>query len=356
MVEALTHHFWERRRVLVTGHTGFKGAWLSLWLQKMGALVTGISLPPEDEKSTYCALAPWTGLDSRIADLRDASAVREVVMSAQPQVIFHLAAQALVRRGYREPFETYDTNVVGTANLLHQLLRPTPAQAAVIVTSDKVYANQGNATAFSESDRLGGSDPYSASKALAERLVQGWRESVPESRRVPVVTARAGNVVGGGDRGPERLLADAWRALEAGVPLELRYPDAIRPWQFVLEPLYGYLLLAERLVTEPATVPPAVNFGPEEESSRPVKEVVDRVFGRWGGGRWVMRPEPVAPEAATLRLDASLAERALGWRPQLSLDESLDWTVQWWEADARGDDLRALATQQIAAYEDLVQR
>ncbi|MDQ3979446.1 MAG: CDP-glucose 4,6-dehydratase [Actinomycetota bacterium] len=350
----MTHPFWSRRRVLVTGHTGFKGAWLSLWLQRMGAVVTGFGLPPEDPGSTFPSLAPWPGLQSHLGDIRDAGAVAEVLARSDPEVVFHLAAQALVHRGYQHPFDTYHTNVIGAANLLSQLHACPSLRTVVVVTSDKVYENNGERRAFVERDRLRGNDPYSSSKALTELLVAGWRHCRPAGCDIAISTARAGNVIGGGDRAPDRLLPDAWRALEAGRPLALRFPEATRPWQFVLEPLYGYLLLAEHLTTEPAEAPQAVNFGPEPDCSRPVREVVDAVFKFAGTGTWQLAEAASFPEASSLHLDVSLAREALGWAPRLSLDVALAWTVEWWRARDQGADLRELASAQIAAYEDLI--
>lgn len=346
--------FWDGRRVLVTGHTGFKGAWLALWLQRKGAAVTGFALPPDDERSAFPALAPWPGLTSVMGDVRDPAAVAAVLGRSDPEVVFHLAAQALVRRGYADAFETYHTNVVGTANVLHQLAAAPSVRAVVVVTSDKVYAQIGAARAFVEDDVLGGHDPYSASKALTELLVAGWRSRAGEDGRRPAVsTARAGNVIGGGDRGPDRLLPDAWRALEAGTPLVLRYPAATRPWQFVLDPLQGYLRLAECLVDQPAGVPAAVNFGPGGGGAPTVREVAQRVFELWGSGSVEVGPASTLHEAPTLSLDAGLARRALGWAPRLDLDTALEWTLAWWRGADRGEDLRALATGQIEAYEGI---
>jgi CDP-glucose 4,6-dehydratase len=346
--------FWAGRRVLVTGHTGFKGAWLTLWLQQLGAEVAGFALAPDDDRSTFPALGPWPGLHSIIGDLRDPNAVAAAVRETEPEVVFHLAAQALVRRGYAEPFDTYHVNVVGTANLLEQLRRAPSVRAVVVVTSDKVYANTGAARPFAEGDPLGGSDPYSASKALAELLVEGWRAGLGDAPQLAVSTARAGNVIGGGDRGAERLLPDAWRALERGAPLRLRYPEATRPWQFVLDPLHGYILLAERLVCDPSHAPEAVNFGPDDGSSTTVREVVERLFRVAGAGRWEPADEPAPPEARSLALDSALARRVLGWTARVPLDAALEWTAMWWRARERGEDLRALALYQLAAYDGLL--
>lgn len=340
---------WAGRRVLVTGHTGFKGAWLSLWLDRLGAEVTGLALPPEDRHGAFTAMGPGRGR-SVIADLRDRAAVAAVVHEARPEVMFHLGAQALVRRGYADPCGTFATNVSGTAHVLEAAIA-AGARAIVVVTSDKVYANDGRGRSFVETDRLGGDDPYSASKACAELVVASWRSVAPGT---PMSTARAGNVIGGGDTAADRLLPDVARALATGRPVRLRHPEAVRPWQFVLEPLYGYLLLGSCLLADPAHAPLAVNFGPPPASCQPVQQVVDRVIELAGGGTSEVSAELGPPETAALRLDASEAARSLGWRPALDLDTALAWTVEWWDRSRTGGDLRALACDQVERYEALV--
>ncbi len=300
-------------------------------------------------------------IDSRYVDLRDHRGVADVVAEVDPEVILHLGAQALVRRGFAEPFVTYTTNAAGTMNILHALRRAPSARAVVIATSDKVYKDQGDRgpagspggelDAFREGDVLGGDDPYSGSKALAEILVDAWRDTGLEQSDAAIATARAGNVIGGGDRGEDRLLPDAWRCIEADETLLVRNPEAIRPWQFVLEPLWGYLLLAERLATTPAAVPPAVNFGPDPEGSETVAGVLDRIYSQWGSGGWKIDHGADVAEAKFLRLDSSLAREVLGWQPRLSLDEALEWTMEWWRSAIDGRDLLGLATDQINAYE-----
>lgn len=347
----LTSGFWAGRRVLLTGHTGFKGAWLTLWLQRRGAVVTGVALPAADADGAFCAMGPWPGLDSHHVDIRDRPAMRAVVEAADPQVVFHLAAQPLVCAGFADPVDTYDVNVMGTVNLLGALGSAPDLDAVVLVTTDKVYADAADGHALAEDDRLGGSDAYSTSKACAELVGRGW---VWPGRPPALATARAGNVIGGGDVAPDRLLPDARRAIRAGLPLRLRYPKAVRPWQFVLEPLHGYLTLAERLVESPSSTPSAVNFGPPEHSSVPVVEVVERVFEAVGTGGWEVEDRVHPPESPVLRLDAGLAARALGWRPRLSLDEAVAWTLEWWRAEEQSADLRLLANTQIDRYEALV--
>ena len=264
----------------------------------------------------------------------------------RPEIVFHLAAQALVPDGYRDPIGTFETNVSGTVNVVSAAVL-AGAHAVVVVTSDKVYANDGSGRAFTESDPLGSRDPYSASKACADIAARSLR-SLPGSEGTALAVARAGNVIGGGDVAADRLLPDAWRAVVSDTPLQLRNPDAVRPWQFVLEPLLGYLLLGEELLTRPEAAPEAVNFGPPLASCRPVSEVVELAFERFGHGSWERAGGDNPPEAALLRLDATLAERTLGWSPPLPcLESAVEQTVEWWQTAADGGDLRALALSQL---------
>lgn len=348
----LNRDFWRGRRVLLTGHTGFKGAWLSLWLEHLGAQVTGIALAPDGSDCAYAAFAPLTGHRSILHDIRDADGLAEHIRAAKPQVVLHMAAQALVRASYDDPLGTYATNVQGTANVLKALEGCEGVQAVVAVTSDKVYANNDEGRPFVEGDRLGGADPYSNSKACCELLVECWRRSFYSARGIPVATGRAGNVIGGGDTARDRLLPDLYRALDAGQSLKLRNPDSTRPWQFVLEPVAGYLLLAEALAN--GSAPPAVNFGPGPDGAWSVRRVIDHTLAHLGEGRWEQDGVPGPHEAKFLSLDAGLATRALGWRPCLSVGEALAWTADWWRTGRSGGDLRALALHQIQTYSDLM--
>ena len=340
--------FWRGRRVLVTGHTGFKGAWLCLWLQSLGAETAGLALAPATEPNLWSLLgAP---ADSTLGDIRDLERVRAVLDRHRPEIVFHLAAQALVRESYRDPLGTYGTNVQGTANLLEACRDRPELRALVVVTSDKVYANDGGAAAFAESDRLGGHDPYSSSKACAELVTASFRDSFFRDGP-PIATVRAGNVIGGGDWSPDRLIPDCVRALDTGAAVSLRYPDAVRPWQHVLDPLSGYLLLAEALVQNPATAPDAVNFGPDPDSFRTVAGVVD-AFSACFAGRpgWVRDPLVHPAEAAALRLSSALALRSLGWRSRLPIDAALSWTADWYRAMRAGQDMRHYSLQQIRQF------
>jgi CDP-glucose 4,6-dehydratase len=318
--------FWDGRRVLVTGHSGFKGSWLGLWLESMGARVTGYSLPGHD--------------------VRDAEALREAVAAAEPEVVLHLAAQPIVRRSYRDPAETYAVNVTGTVNVLEAC---RPVRAVVNVTSDKCYENTGRDTGYTEDDPLGGSDPYSSSKACSEIVTAAYRRSFGMS----VATARAGNVIGGGDWGEDRLVPDMMRAAMAGERVIVRNPDAVRPWQHVLEPLSGYLMLAERLFESPEEYARPWNFGPADADSRPVGEVVERLASLWPGGiEHEAHVDPDAPpEARLLKLDSTRARERLGWAPAWGLDEALGAVVDWYAAHRDGGDVRAVALEQIRAHQ-----
>jgi CDP-glucose 4,6-dehydratase len=345
--------FWRGRRVLLTGHTGFKGAWLSLWLEQLGAEVVGVALPPETEPALYSLLAPIIGLRSRVGDIRDPVMLAQAVAEARPQIVIHMAAQALVRRSYRRPMETFGINVMGTALLLDSLRTVSDLQAVLVITTDKVYRNSGRGEPFAENDPLGGADPYSASKAAAELATASMAASFFAGRGVAVATARAGNVIGGGDWSEDRLIPDIWRAVQAGAPLRLRNPQATRPWQHVLEPLGGYLHYAECLASR-ANVPRALNFGPPLGDVATVAEVADALLAALHPGQGWIRDDGEQPEEAQLlALDPTLATRSIGWRPKLAASQALQWTADWYRTVADGTPARAATLDQIARYEML---
>ncbi len=349
--------FWSGKRVLVTGHTGFKGSWLSLWLELLGARVHGFALPPETQRGPFVA----TGLHERVSgtfgDVRDSAAVSAAVAAVRPELVFHLAAQPLVRRSYREPVATFAANVMGTAHVLEASRGAESVRAVVLVTSDKCYRNREWVWGYREEEALGGDDPYSASKAAAELVAHAYRRAFCETRTPPLglATARAGNVFGGGDWAEDRLVPDVVRALSADEAIVLRNPASVRPWQHVLEPLCGYLLLGERLWQEPGPWSGPWNFGPHDDDAVPVKTLVADLAQLWGGGgrRRVETKEGGPAEARVLRLDASLARTRLGWRPRLSLARALGITVEWYRAllDGGGPEaMDRLTRDQIARY------
>jgi CDP-glucose 4,6-dehydratase len=357
--------FWAGRRVLITGHTGFKGAWLSLWLHTLGARVTGLAPDLPTRPSLYELARVGEGMHrEHDIDVRDAAAVREAVAEERPEVVLHLAAQPLVRRSYEEPVLTYAVNVMGTVNVLEAVREVgDEVRAVVVVTSDKCYENPANGSRpFVEGDPLGGHDPYSSSKACAELVAAAYRRSFfsagdpggNQAQSSPrIATARAGNVIGGGDWGADRLIPDIVRAVRAGEPVRVRNPDAVRPWQHVLNPLSGYLALAQSLWSSPEAAS-AWNFGPAAEDVRTVGWIVGRLEEHWGGTlRWetdAANGRPAPPEAGYLALDSTRAGQRLGWRSVWDLEEALQSVVQWHRALERGDDVRQTTVSQIERF------
>ncbi|WP_321952708.1 CDP-glucose 4,6-dehydratase [Paraburkholderia bannensis] len=355
-----TSEFWRGRRVFLTGHTGFKGAWLALWLARMGARVTGYALPAPTSPSLYELAGIERHLEqSIVGDINDATRLAGALAAAEPEIVFHLAAQPLVRESYRQPAATFATNVMGTVNLL-EAVRATPSvRAALVVTTDKCYLNREWVWGYRETDPLGGHDPYSASKAAAEIVAASYRASFFETGAdVALVTARAGNVIGGGDFAPDRLLPDVVRAIEHNATLEIRYPDAVRPWQYVLEPLRGYLDLAQRAYAREAGIADAWNFGPSETGARTVRDVVQRFVDVCAEQRPAVvqfgATQPQKHEANLLRLDISKARAQLGWHPCLGFDETLALTADWYRAWLAKDDLKVFTERQLERYLDTV--
>lgn len=346
--------FWSGRRVFLTGHTGFKGSWLSLWLRVLGARVTGLALPPPTDPSLFELAQVEQDLRSVIGDVRDLDQIRSVMTTDSPEVVIHMAAQPLVRISYADPILTYSTNVMGTVNVLEAVRECRSVRAILIVTTDKVYEPCASRNGHTETDRLGGHDPYSSSKACVEILIDAWRRSyfaADSEAAVGLASARAGNVLGGGDWASDRLIPDLVRGALQGTEVPIRYPSAVRPWQHVLDPLGGYLALVEQLWSSPIVASGAWNFGPSAAAEHTVKWIADKFARTWGeGARWRDESKPHPHEDSELKLDASKAKRELGWRPHLSADQTLEWTVEWYKAYARQESLRDVTLSQIRRY------
>ncbi len=345
----MTPQFWRGRRVLLTGHTGFKGSWLALWLHRLGAQVMGLALP-EEPGSLFQVARVGSALDNRIGDIRDLSVVRSAIGDSKPEVVFHLAAQSLVRMSYRDPLGTFFTNVQGTAHVLQAASRCDTVNAVVVVTSDKCYENREQPDGYREDDPMGGDDPYSASKGCAELLTHSWRKSFFAGGKV--ASARAGNVIGGGDWAENRLVPDLIRAFRSGTAAKIRNPKSVRPWQYVLEPLLGYLMLAERLCDSRGFAE-GWNFGPDQTSVVSVAAIADRVAALWGkGARWEQASEANAPKESTmLQLDSAKARTRLQWRPAWPLDRAMEATVAWYKSHAADADMAAVTLAQIDNYQ-----
>jgi CDP-glucose 4,6-dehydratase len=341
------------RSVLVTGHTGFKGGWLSLWLAHRGAAVHGYAAAAPTRPSFFEVADVGSRLASHtIGDIRDRAKLARTLAAARPEVVFHLAAQPLVRQSYRDPLETFDVNVMGTAHLLDAVRTVDSVRAVVVVTTDKCYENVAWDWPYREQDRLGGHDPYSASKACAELVAQAYSRSFLAEAGIAVATARAGNVIGGGDWAADRLIPDLLDAIDAGRAPVIRSPEAVRPWQHVLEPLTGYMMLAERLLDSGKDFAAAWNFGPDESAMRSVRWIAERLCRQPDGPGWRHEATSGAHEAQTLRLDSSKARHRLGWRSRWSLDEALSHTLDWHRSWRRGNDMAAVSLAQIEAYEE----
>ena len=349
-----SQNFWCDKRVLLTGHSGFKGSWLTLWLRSLGAKVTGISLPPNTNPSLFTLAKIANECDSQFCDIRDLATLTAVIRSTQPEIVFNLAAQPLVRASYRDPIDTFTTNTMGTANVLEALRVYGDAQVVVLITTDKVYCNHEMLLPYGEEDALGGYDPYSASKAASEIVISRYRDSFFNTQGIAVASARAGNVIGGGDWSEDRLIPDAIKAWKNDGVLNIRRPNAIRPWQHVLEPLGGYIRLAQQLWESPALVG-AYNFGPESDGAATVRSVIESARAAYGRGRVHYARDIDGPhEAEFLTLDIKKAKELLGVRPRLSLEQAITLTMEWYRDQEAGVNVRDLCDEYIKFYEGLL--
>jgi CDP-glucose 4,6-dehydratase len=355
-LEGVVMSFWHGRRAFITGHTGFKGSWLSLWLEQLGSDVCGVALDPPTDPSLFKEAKVSQGMRSEIADIRDLERVKTILWEHRPEVVFHMAAQPLVRKSYEDPVGTYATNVMGTANLLESVRGCDSVRAVVVITTDKCYENKEWVWPYRETDRLGGYDPYSNSKACAELVVSAYRSSFfnpadYNRHGVAIASVRAGNVIGGGDWAEDRLVPDIMRAFAAKEVLKIRNPDAVRPWQHVLEPLSGYLNLAERLIEAGVQYGDAWNFGPEHTDAKPVEWIVRQLAEDWGeDAHWQVDGQTHRHEAQMLRLDCSKAAQALNWRPALPLEQALRLTADWYRRRNAGEEPRAITIEQIEQF------
>jgi CDP-glucose 4,6-dehydratase len=354
----MTQQFWQGKRVFLTGHTGFKGGWLSLWLQQLGAELTGYALQAPTEPSLFEVAGVARGMRSIIGDVRDGDSLKRAMSGARPDIVIHMAAQPLVRYSYANPVETYSTNVMGVVHLLEAVRATDSVRSVVNVTSDKCYENKEWPWGYRENEAMGGYDPYSNSKGCAELVTAAYRSSFfnPEKyaeHGVAVATGRAGNVIGGGDWALDRLIPDMLRAIGCGQAVRIRHPDAVRPWQHVLEPLSGYLMLAEKLYTHGPANAEGWNFGPHDTDARPVRWIIERMTQVWGeGASWALDGQPQPHEATSLKLDCSKARARLGWQPRWDLGVTIEKIVEWHKALEQGADMRQTTLSQINTYQN----
>lgn len=356
----MNKEFWNGKKVLVTGHTGFKGSWLSLWLNELGAKVTGFSLKPETSPNLFELADIASKVDSHIGDITDPAHIKKVVQLSNPEIVIHMAAQPLVLRSYENPVESYLTNVIGTANVFEAIRATDSVKAIVNITTDKCYENKEWHWGYRENEAFGGHDPYSSSKACAELVTKTYRKCFFAQAGVQLASVRAGNVIGGGDWADNRLIPDLLRSISAGEPVVIRSPKAIRPWQHVLEPLAGYLMLAEKLCSGDAErFAEGWNFGPYDNDAKPVEWILEKLCSKWGeGASWKLDdPNKVQlHEANYLKLDCSKARKELEWEPQLGLDSALDWIVDWYRTYTNGDSVKDKTIQQIQAYQEMLEK
>jgi CDP-glucose 4,6-dehydratase len=348
---------WQGRRVFLTGHTGFKGSWLAFWLARLGARIRGYALDPCTEPNLFNQVSVSTVVEDVRGDVRDCAKLETSMTEFKPEIVFHLAAQPIVRRSYADPVGTYSTNVMGTVHLMEAIRKTPSVRAAVCVTTDKCYQNQEWIWPYRETDPLGGYDPYASSKACAEIVSAAYRSSFfPIDRlhehHMGLATARAGNVIGGGDWSEDRLIPDLIRGFRSNQTVLIRRPHAIRPWQHVLDPLHGYMMLAQELLAQPARFASAYNFGPSDDDVWPVERIATKLVRMWGdGASWIRDSVPSVHEDKVLRLDASRARVEFGWQPRLKIETALEWTMAWYRAWNQGDNMAKFTEKQIAEYE-----
>jgi len=349
---AIMNSFWLDKRVFLTGHTGFKGSWLSIWLSSRGANVKGYSLAPSSNNNLFEIAGVDELVSTEINDVRNYSALLSSMQEHSPDIVIHMAAQPLVRESYERPLETYEVNVMGTANLLEASRHCPTIRAVINVTTDKCYENKEWLWGYKETDPMGGRDPYSSSKGCAELVTSAYRDSFLYQSKVGVATARAGNVIGGGDWAQDRLIPDILKSFDLDEPVRIRNPSALRPWQHVLEPLSGYLILAERLFEEPLKYSGSWNFGPHDQDVQQVDWIVDRMAALWGGAKWDLDEDDNPHEAVLLKLDISKAVSLLGWNPTWSMDATLGKIIHWHKAWKSGRDMGAACISEIRAFEE----
>lgn len=343
--------FWKGRKVFITGHTGFKGSWLSLWLQSLGADILGVALAPPTNPNLFTLANVAKSMTSVIGDVNDFSLLQKILKEFQPEIIIHMAAQSLVRYSYKQPVETYATNVMGTVHVLEAARNCSSVKALVNVTTDKCYENKEWHWGYRENDRLGGHDPYSNSKACSELVTSAYRDSYYKTAQIGLASARAGNVIGGGDWAEDRLIPDIIRACLNNQAVSIRNPHAIRPWQHVLEPLSGYLLLAERLYHSASDYADSWNFGPQEDDIKPVGWIADYIVQQWGSqANWLQDGNEHPHEATYLKLDCAKAKSKLGWQPRWHLEKGLTETVRWYQAYKASQDMREFSLNQIKNF------
>lgn len=347
---------WKGRRVFITGHTGFKGSWLCIWLKQLGAIVTGYALEPTTEPSLFRVAEVADGMDSIIGDIRDRKKLASALYSAQPEVVIHMAAQALVRYSYQHPVETYEVNVMGTVNLLEAVRGCNSVRSVLVVTSDKCYENQEREIGYREGEAMGGYDPYSSSKGCTELVVSAYRKSFfSGEQRIAVATARAGNVIGGGDWSEDRLIPDMVRSFSAGKTVSIRHPQAIRPWQHVFEALHGYLLLLEKMNIDQNNYSQAWNFGPDDADAKNVAWIVEKFVVGWRGANWKVEGDiDNLHEAHILRLDCRKAREKLAWKPVVDLELALKWISLWYSNFYKQQDVLALSKQQLEEFQGMI--